>query len=249
MNNKIGQEIRKATFTWGVFSGEGLIYLNAEFPEDMREEEAIVASIDKWKEIEAAARGFGRDEIADGGGITCGLCHLYHRKNCSGCPVASKTGARDCKRTPYYHGETPTQATDMREWLEEMYEEWREAREKEVEEKEERWLEEMCEEWKEEVEREEERKKKEEKYAYRGDVFVRTEGFSLGKKYLVAVVDARMGSRKICAIGKDGSRWREPVRFETVDWKTHRGRSRAPIKEIFGPGFKRIGKCTGFLAK
>lgn len=59
-------------------------------------ERALRGSIRKWDSI---AKGSGVDR----GSQNCALCqeYLYRATDCSGCPVAAKTGQQHCEGTPY----------------------------------------------------------------------------------------------------------------------------------------------------
>ena len=61
-------------------------------------EEALEFSIDKWEFI----RDNASDIITDGGTSTCGLCSMFARLACDGCPVKVYTGHSACQATPYY---------------------------------------------------------------------------------------------------------------------------------------------------
>jgi hypothetical protein len=65
----------------------------------MTRAEAIEASIEKWRQIEAATK-------REMGSKDCALCQLYlenHRggTRCTGCPVKQRTGKSLCCGTPY----------------------------------------------------------------------------------------------------------------------------------------------------
>lgn len=55
---------------------------------------ALKGSIQKWKRI---VKGVEIDEGTD----NCPLCQLFVRADCTGCPVAKKTGFSYCSNTPY----------------------------------------------------------------------------------------------------------------------------------------------------
>jgi hypothetical protein len=55
---------------------------------------ALRGSIAKWRAI-ATGEGY------DGGTDNCPLCTKFYDQNCSGCPVAEKTGFILCWKSPY----------------------------------------------------------------------------------------------------------------------------------------------------
>jgi hypothetical protein len=52
------------------------------------------ASVAKWNRIIAG-------EGADGGVLDCPPCRIYYMLVCTGCPIASYTGKKFCKGSPY----------------------------------------------------------------------------------------------------------------------------------------------------
>jgi len=61
---------------------------------DEQTKQALEGSIDKW---EAIVAGTGVDR----GRHNCPLCRLFYILGCKGCPVYLKTGAQNCRKTPY----------------------------------------------------------------------------------------------------------------------------------------------------
>ena len=63
---------------------------------------ALKESIRKWEFVVSALPK--HNNISDGGGSSCALCHLYLMRHwtCTGCPIAEYTGKKECKETPYY---------------------------------------------------------------------------------------------------------------------------------------------------
>jgi len=57
--------------------------------------EALVLSIAKWRVL------VDTPVDDDGGPTTCGLCGLYFKQDCWGCPVSKATGRAWCMDTPY----------------------------------------------------------------------------------------------------------------------------------------------------
>lgn len=68
------------------------------------QQQALEASIDKWKAIVALVRG--GFIVDDGGPTSCGLCRKYYAKDCRGCPVRLATGRVQCIGSPYRRWET-----------------------------------------------------------------------------------------------------------------------------------------------
>lgn len=63
----------------------------------MTRAEALEASIEKWRQIEAGTK-------RELGSADCALCQLYLRDpvhDCRGCPVSQRTGRGMCGGTPY----------------------------------------------------------------------------------------------------------------------------------------------------
>jgi hypothetical protein len=60
--------------------------------------EALEASIAKWKR-NSRVRNPDRFLIQ---AEDCPLCALFYMNDCTGCPVAMKTGRAVCEGTPYY---------------------------------------------------------------------------------------------------------------------------------------------------
>lgn len=57
------------------------------------------ASVEKWNRIIAG-------QASDGGVLDCPPCRIYYLLVCTGCPIATYTGQRFCKGSPYgrwYH--------------------------------------------------------------------------------------------------------------------------------------------------
>ena len=80
---------------------------------DKETREALLGSIEKWKQIVA---GTGDDY----GWENCPLCTMFHHGGCEGCPVAEKAGDTFCRGTPYvnyrrashiFSGATPEEIT------------------------------------------------------------------------------------------------------------------------------------------
>ena len=61
---------------------------------------AMRLSIDKWIAVESFLSQ-GHEVYQAGGTHTCGLCHLYHRYGCMGCPVSVESGQAYCSGTPF----------------------------------------------------------------------------------------------------------------------------------------------------
>ena len=62
-------------------------------PQDIR---ALDDAIAKWDY--AATNGTAETPI---GPSECGLCSMYHKEHCRGCPIAFAVGQLGCKGTPY----------------------------------------------------------------------------------------------------------------------------------------------------
>jgi hypothetical protein len=78
------------------------LYYGGPFPYCVHEGLAI--SIYKWRKQRAMLEA-GRF-LYDGGTLTCGLCFLFDKDGCLGCPIRETTGVEGCMDTPYgrcYH--------------------------------------------------------------------------------------------------------------------------------------------------
>jgi hypothetical protein len=63
---------------------------------DSRTLEALLLSIEHWRENEASPA-----EAASTGPDDCPLCELFLKDRCSGCPIANAVGDFGCRGTPY----------------------------------------------------------------------------------------------------------------------------------------------------
>lgn len=63
-------------------------------------EQAWEKTLEKWELTIYSHEKFNR---LDGQGAchTCGLCDLYYKQQCKGCPIEQHTGESTCEGTPY----------------------------------------------------------------------------------------------------------------------------------------------------
>ena len=61
--------------------------------------EALKASIQHWRENEAAETV----DFVSVWAAECALCSLFMHAACNGCPVAKKTGKKDCFGSPWFN--------------------------------------------------------------------------------------------------------------------------------------------------
>jgi len=97
---------------------DGFFYINAQGdltydgPRPETLDEAWDISIAKWRYLsEHDMTGYP----SDGSEFTCGLCLMFIRHGCRGCPVREDTDRPSCAGTPYidYRGDTETARAEL----------------------------------------------------------------------------------------------------------------------------------------
>jgi len=97
---------------------DGFFYINAQGdltydgPRPETLDEAWDISIAKWRYL---SEHEAHPLYGDGGSLTCGLCMLFIRKDCVGCPIFKDTGRPACANTPYinYEGDMDTARAEL----------------------------------------------------------------------------------------------------------------------------------------